>query len=192
MTELSKLEVAQRQLVTAIRLFLQDDEPVSIYTLASNAWEVIDALCTERGIDSISNETRGHIPAHKDLKRHYINDPYRNFFKHADRDFDEILGGFDDTKNDAVLFLAAEDYMRMQNKSPVEFQVYQLWFLSLNVDKIAPGDMEDVMGNIERHLPRIENMSRTEQKKMGQELLAEAWADEDLAKHPKVEIPIRS
>lgn len=36
----------------------------------------------------------------------------------------------EDSAADAVLFLAAEDYIRMRGRSPVEFQIFQLWFLA--------------------------------------------------------------
>ncbi len=65
---LTKIDVARRQLATAIQLFFENGDPVSIYSLAANAWEVIDVLCNNAQVASISNETRGHVPAGKDLK----------------------------------------------------------------------------------------------------------------------------
>ena len=129
MTErITKTEAAQRQLVTAIELFFRDADPVSIFSLASNAWEIIDTLCTKSNVESISNETREHAAKGKDLKYDYINSPFRNFFKHANRDPEAELEGFTDAENDHIIFLAVEDYIRLNNKSPVEFQVYQLWY----------------------------------------------------------------
>ena len=88
---LAKQDVARSQLLAALNLFFDDGDPVSVYTLASNAWEIIDSLCVSNEIESISNETRGNISIDKDLKKDYINGPYRNFFKHADRDPEGIL-----------------------------------------------------------------------------------------------------
>jgi hypothetical protein len=48
-SQLSKLEAARRQLVSGIRLFFEDGDSVSIYTLAHASWEVLDALCRQRG-----------------------------------------------------------------------------------------------------------------------------------------------
>ncbi len=42
---LTKIAAARRQLTTAIRLFFDSGDRVSVYSLASNAWEVIDVLC---------------------------------------------------------------------------------------------------------------------------------------------------
>lgn len=121
---LTKREAARRQIKTAIELFFADGDPVSVYSLTANGWEIVDLLCTRAGIDSVSNQTREHAGPEKDLKRDYINSPYRNFFKHADRDPDGVLEGFNDKLNDAILFLAVEDYIRLFESSPVEFQVF--------------------------------------------------------------------
>ena len=130
---LSKVDVARRQLITAICLFFANGDPVSVFTLAANAWEVIDALCNKRGVASVSNETRSHIPAADDLKRDYVNSPFRNFFKHADRDPDASINGFDKYNSDGIIFLGVEDYIRLNGKSPIEFQVFQIWYLAVNI-----------------------------------------------------------
>jgi hypothetical protein len=82
----TKIDAARRQLATAIRLIFMDADRVSVFSLASNAWEIVDALCRRANIESLSLETQDHLPKDKKLRRDYINEPYRNFFKHADRD----------------------------------------------------------------------------------------------------------
>jgi hypothetical protein len=49
--QLTKLEIARRQLATAIDLFFADRDLVSVYSLATNSWEVIDVLCRNAGIE---------------------------------------------------------------------------------------------------------------------------------------------
>ena len=171
MQQLSKTDIARRQLVTAIQLFFDDSDPVSICTLAANAWEVIDVLCNNNDIGSISNQSRSHIPNGKDLKRDYINSSYRNFFKHADQDVDDKLDGFDDQKCDNVIFLAAEDYMRFNTKSPLEFQVFQLWFLAVYPEKVANDARAKILESIKLHFPKLRELARVEQKRMGKEAL---------------------
>jgi len=130
---LSKVDVARRQLITAICLFFANGDPVSVFTLAANAWEVIDALCNKRGVASVSNETRSHIPAADDLKRDYVNSPFRNFFKHADRDPDASINGFDKYNSDGIIFLGVEDYIRFNGKSHIAFQLFHFWYLAVNI-----------------------------------------------------------
>ena len=79
----TKLDSARRQLVTAIRLFFNGGDLVSVYSLALNAWDVIDVLCTKAFVGSFSKQARVNLPAGHTLK-YYINEPCRNFFKHAE------------------------------------------------------------------------------------------------------------
>ena len=178
--QLTKIEVARRQLVTAIQLFFEGGDPVSIYSLASNAWEVIDVLCNKAGVSSMSNETRGHVPAGKDLKRDYVNSPYRNFFKHADRDPDAKLSSFDESNVDSIMMLAVEDYIRLNKRSPVEFQAFQLWYLATHIDKVADAALAKVLRPVDRFLPNIRNLSRPDQIDMGKRFLSEANRDKAL------------
>ena len=104
LVQLTKRVVAQRQLVASIRLLYDGADLVPVYSLAANAWEIIDTLATRAGIDSISNQTREHIPLGKDLKSSYINSPYRNFFKHADNDPDASLPPLKDENVESIIF----------------------------------------------------------------------------------------
>ncbi len=163
---LSKLDVARSQLLTAIRLYWDDGDPVSVYTLASNAWEIIYELCRVKNIDSISDDIQSHIGIGKKLKRDYINKPFRNFFKHADTDHDDILNGFSDSCNDGMLYMSVEDFIRLSDKSPLEFQVYQLWYLSRNPDKLRKDIFDEYTKKIELAFPEIRSLTRSGQKKM--------------------------
>ncbi|GAB2529252.1 hypothetical protein [Microbulbifer agarilyticus] len=188
MTErITKIEVAQRQLITAIELFFRNADPVSVFSLATNSWEIIDALCSLKGIDSISNETRGHITSGSDLKRDLINSPYRNFFKHADRDPDAVLEGFNDFKNDHIVFLAVEDYIRLEKKSPIEFQVYQLWYVSIYTNKVAHEALEEILLATEAIFPSIKGQDRVGQKRMALQAIENAHKDQELNDSPQVE-----
>ncbi len=178
---LHKKDVAQRQLSTAIRLFYKGDDPISIYSLASNAWEIIDVLCNRAGIESLSNQCRENIPTNLDLKRNYINSPYRNFFKHADNDLDTTLDDFDSLKVDSVLFLAVNDYLRLYQKGPIEFQVYELWYLAIYQSKIATADLEATLKAINNIFPSIEKMSRNEKISIGNTILENSLRDNNLA-----------
>ncbi|MCE3272834.1 MAG: hypothetical protein K0S57_3231 [Ramlibacter sp.] len=131
---LTKVDVARRQLVTAITLFFNGGDSVSVLSLAANAWEVIDALCMRAGVASMSAQTRTYMAPGKDLKKDYINSPFRNFFKHADRDPDAVLQDLDDSVVEGILFLAVEDYIRMHGRSPIELQAFQLWYLACHTE----------------------------------------------------------
>ena len=89
---LSKLNVASRQLETAITLYFQEADPVSIHTLACAAHEIIETLNAKNGGEpTIRQQFRD------DIKPEYVKlffkklDSARNFFKHADRDPDDVI-----------------------------------------------------------------------------------------------------
>jgi hypothetical protein len=187
MSPLTKLDVARLQLATAIGLCFDGADPICVFSLAANAWEVIDALCTRAGVASASTQTRGHLTAGKDLKRDYINSPFRNFFKHADRDPDGLLEGFESSAVDPVLFLAVEDYIRIRGKSPVEFQVFQLWFLACHPEKIARDRAGDVLDAAGRMFPRIASLPREGQIASGHRALEQARIDAGVLSDPRTE-----
>lgn len=179
-TNLTKRDVARRQLITAINLFFDDKDLVSIHSLATNSWEVIDVLCNEAGVTSFSNQTRANIPVGKDLKVNYINVPYRNFFKHADRDPSAVLAEFDPKAVEAVMFLAVEDYIRLFKKSPLQLQVFQAWYLATNEGKIDKLHRDRVLLATNLLFPDIGVASRVEQLRMGRSTLETALLDPEL------------
>jgi len=185
---LTKIDVARRQLITAIRLLFDGEDTVSVFSLAANAWEVIDALCNKEGIDSLSSQTREHLPKEKDLKYDYINSPYRNFFKHADRDPEAILPSFNESNVDSLLLLAVEDYLRLLKKSPIEFQVFQLWYFAINVEKISSDALSEVLESIEFAFPRIRDLPRKERLAMGRSVLEHAKTDQELLNDKHTEV----
>lgn len=187
---LTKTIVAKRQLVTAINLFFNEGDPVSIFTLSSNAWEIIDSLCDFNKISSVSNETREHVPQGKDLKRDFINLPYRNYFKHADKDPEAELDDFKDEACDELLFLATEDYIRLNKASPTELQVYQLWYSAVHYEKVADDSSDRILEAASFHFPDIRSKKRSTQKDMGKKAISDAYKDKDFLSNPLVEKPI--
>ena len=169
--DLTKLDVARRQLAVAIRLFFDDRDSVSVYTLATNAWEIVDALCTNRGVDSFSEQTRNNVRDGKSLKHDYINKPDRNFFKHADRDPDGILKGFCDDKNSHILFMAVEDLMQFEQTKLFECVVFQPWYVAVYAEKLAPEVRDKFIQVSHDTFPNIRQLTRSEKKKMGREYL---------------------
>lgn len=88
--QITKLDAAQRQLRTAVRLWFQNGDPVSIHTLLGAAHEIIHRLYRNKGLvnlvfdsDLIKDEYRG------DFARVMKAAP--NFFKHANSDSDQTL-----------------------------------------------------------------------------------------------------
>ena len=184
----SKIDAARRQLVTAIRLFFDDGDRVSVYSLASNAWEVIDVLCESADVASFSRQARGHLPVGHTLA-YYINEPCRNFFKHARQDPNpDSSVELRESDVAAILFLAVEDYLRLRRGGPVEVQVFQAWFISVFPDKVA-GDpvAQSLIENASRAFPGIATCDGPDQIVMGRRVMEAARGDPGLAADPKTE-----
>lgn len=184
---LTKVDVARRQLAIAIELFFADRDAVSVYSLATNAWEVIDVLCRKSGIDSFSIQARENIPEGKDLKYSYINSPYRNFFKHADSDSEKTLAPLPDSQVEGVLFLAVEDYIRLNKRSPVQLQVFQLWYLAKHPEKLDAAVAGEMMEHVASIFPGLPTLSHDAQVALGAQVLAHAVGDKELANDPRTE-----
>jgi hypothetical protein len=168
-------------------LFFAGRDVVSVYSLATNAWEIIDVLCIKTGIDSLSVQTRLNVPEGKDLKRNYINSPYRNFFKHADNDGDQTLSPLPDSQVEGVLFLAVEDYIRLNGRSPVQLQVFQLWYLAKYPEKLDAAIAGELMEEVASAFPGLPSLSRDAQLALGAQVLAHAAEDEELANDLRTE-----
>lgn len=88
--KVTALEAALLQLKTAIRLYFEDDDPVSVHTLVKAAGEVIDRMCRENGTPSMRDDLLNEVVQHR---RKEIADKLNanaNFFKHADKPDAEI------------------------------------------------------------------------------------------------------
>ncbi len=187
MVKLTKIDAARRQLITAVRLLFSGDDIVSIYSLASNAWEVIDAICVQRNLHGLSHQTRSILTGKKDLKRDFVNVPYRNFFKHADIDPDNSIDLPKYKEVDFLITLAVADYLALLEKSPIEFQVFQLWFFALYPDTVAEPHVAEIIRTAQSEFPKIHEMERKDQLAMARESLQRALSDADVLADPRTE-----
>ncbi|WP_341312035.1 hypothetical protein WN982_10940 [Paraburkholderia sp. IMGN_8] len=185
----TKIDAARRQLITAIRPFFDGGDPVSVYSLASNAWEVIDVLCTSAGVESFSKQARENLPGGHTLK-YYINEPCRNFFKHAEQDPNpDSSVELREANVAAILFLAVEDYIRFRQGGPVEAQVFQLWFIAVFPEKVTEDDpvAQSKLESTKLAFPGIATLASSDQIEMGRQVLEAARKDAGLTADPKTE-----
>jgi len=87
----SKLDAARRQLSTAIELWFQNKDDVSIHALAYAAYEVIHTISKKKGREQALLFDAAAIPDQfrKVFAAHVKKGP--NFFKHADHDPNGVL-----------------------------------------------------------------------------------------------------
>jgi hypothetical protein len=89
---LTKLDAAKRQLRTAIRLWFEDGDPVSIHALAYAAYEIAHVVSKKRNharrdliFDSLTVKNEHRAEFNISIKKH------ANFFKHANADWDHSI-----------------------------------------------------------------------------------------------------
>ena len=87
---ISKLDAARRQLRTAIRLFFEEGDSISIYTLAAASHEIFRALAKFKGGASMIKDSDFIKLEHQREYEDFMNQP-QNFFKHGARDPNKTL-----------------------------------------------------------------------------------------------------
>lgn len=187
---MDKLEVARRQLGTALWLFLEDREPLAVQSLASGAGEILDDLASQAGVESSSAHILRTNPQMNfaDVKR--LRNLYWNAFKHATsrrgtmREDQELLDAFSDKQNDAALILAWMDYHRVSGRLPVAAQVFQHWFFAVYEEKLAAHVNRAAYRLV---FPEIGSKDRRAQKALLRTEVARRETDANLLAHHETE-----
>jgi hypothetical protein len=165
---LTKVLVARAQLVTALDLFIRDKDPISVQCLACRGGEIVEGLAGAHGDEPLTTHILKTQPELDRNALRKLRNQYWNAFKHFSdreglaREDEELLRRFDDTKNDAALFVSWWDYMALQKKLPISAQVFQLWWYALNEKKLAADADLDV---IRTALPDLTRQDRAKQKR---------------------------
>lgn len=125
--QISKLDAAKRQLETAVKLYFNDLDPVSIHTLSFAAHSILSDLNKKSSgtpfildfINLVKKEYRSEV-------RKKVNNA-KNFFKHADRDPYSNIEFYVEL-NEFILFDACEGYQILTNEKVPPFIIYRGWF----------------------------------------------------------------
>jgi hypothetical protein len=170
--ELTKVQIARRQLGTALALYIDDVDPVSVHVLACGGGELAERLAIKANKQPLSSMW----PNIEEARRH--RNSYWNAFKHAttkggrDRADGELLATFDDSHNDDALLVGWMDYFTAVGTWPIEAAVFQTWYMSWHFDSVDP-DMPSVL-DLSGQFPEWEKAQRPGRKHRLRELIAEA------------------
>jgi hypothetical protein len=164
---LTPLLVARSQLLTAIDLFSNNRDPVSVQALAGNARELLESLCRLGDVEPMTELLLRDHPGKPKRDIYAAMNLYRNVFKHLGdtddkRNDDQLtLNQFDDAKNDYLLYIAVEDYVRIRKAMPLPMQVFHAWFIASHVHLL---DKDFPKEKVLSLFPGLEHMSRPQQK----------------------------
>lgn len=188
--QLTPVLVARSQLMTAIELFFADKDPVSVQALAGNAREILERLCRLGGIEPMTELLLRDHPGKPKKDIYAALNLYRNCFKHLGdteeerRDDQETLNQFDDTKNEYLLYVCVEDYLRLRKASPIPMQIFQMWFCAVHADLLHPSFQPGQFLNL---FPGIREMSRSQQKRGVAACIAHYSDDPELLAYAETE-----
>jgi hypothetical protein len=183
---LTKIDVAEAHLISAVRLRFGGGHPASIYLLAASAREILTTIGQKVGtrtmLAGIAETTGKSIKELITAASEYVA-----FFKHADRDPASVLEKFDEDHADLVLFIACHDFHRVAKGQPIELQVYEAWHLAQVFKKVseAPLRVQPIVRKCIRLFPGIRAASAAERQRMGLEQLEKA------RRNPALQMEIR-
>ncbi|MBI3798197.1 MAG: hypothetical protein HY268_14680 [Deltaproteobacteria bacterium] len=151
---LSKIEVAERQLREAIRLFAEGRDPVVVRTVAGTAHQVLNDLTKTRGFGSFIKDSPYLRP---EKKREWIEmvNSAQNFFKHADRDPEAVLDFYPEFTK-FLLLDAVEMYLTLRKCLFLEGFVFRAWlyvnYPQFFADQNLRGQFEDFARQLGTHV----------------------------------------
>ena len=188
--KLDKTEIARRQLGTALAMFLEDSDPVSVNTLACAGCEIAEYLTRKAGEEPFSTHALLTFPDLNIDKIRQLQNQYWNAFKHAqtrggiEREDSELLERFGDEVNDHTLFVGWHDYMLAVGALPMEAQIFQAWYFALYPEKSNP----EVDTRIYRQLfPMLPSKFRADQKRALRQVISSFREDAEVMTHPKTD-----
>jgi hypothetical protein len=133
--KISKLDAARRQILTAIRLYFNHGDIVSMHTLAAAAFKITQNICDsdEKLPDSLSDWVDELMKP--EYKKTFWNKLHEtaNFFKHADRDPDTVHELYpEQTEN--LLFFAVYQYRHLTGEWSPEIRLFSTWYMMHHPD----------------------------------------------------------
>jgi len=164
---ITKLKVAEQEIIAAVRLFFDGGGSIPVYVLAAAAREITTTLCRMRGISSFFDDVKKAHPGISAADLYKLASKHAGFFKHADRDPDGVLADYSEQEAEAVVFTAAHDFGRLTGGKPIEAQVFEAWYLALHLPSDVPARLREL-------LPNLKTAPRAKQIEMGRQMLE--WA----------------
>ncbi len=152
---LSKKSVATSQLMTAISLWFQNGDPISILMLAFNAHEILNALGKAMGKPSQFQTWLETMPKAFQARSTYVI----RFCKHAYRDLNEETP-HDPRLADVLIYFAGRCYRDVIGKPPAMMLAFDLRF-GLEDPDVVTGDAKEAFSKL-RNVYNAATISRQE------------------------------
>lgn len=173
----SKMQSAQRQADTSIRMLFSGEDPVSIHTLTMASFRILRDLAEHQGNNAFLANTDLLIKKGQERRFWGGLQSFSNFLKHADRDPSAIKEGVDEKVNDGILFFVTELYSSLGNELTPEMRALKYWFIGKNPHLITDEAESKFLREVaEKFSPDLEGLSRVERLAKGAEYIEMAKA----------------
>lgn len=167
--DISKKDVVRDEIILAINLVLSDTHHASAHLLAASAREILTTIGEKTNKETFFRLLSGDDD-NKFSEAFKSASSIAGYLKHADRDHDKILSGFEEESTDYILYFACYDYRAVFDDMPTEAQVFEAWFWAVHADTLSR-DQQTPKSSIETIsdsiFPGIRNLPRYAQKSAG-------------------------
>lgn len=128
---ITKIEAAERQLNTGVRMFFRGEDVLATHTVICAAQGVINDLSDAHGKKSTLASLMELIKPGKQKRMiDFFNNP-QNFLKHADRDPDDILKYNPDVLEQYIL-ITVNSFEILTGRNTPETKGFMIWFSMLH------------------------------------------------------------
>ena len=162
--KITKMQAAQRQIDVAIWMLFRNDDPLAIHTVAMAGFRILRDLAKKRGLERIIDSI---IRPGKETEFWRSFHSFSNFCKHADRDPNDILSGFQEDANESLLLIAATYYERLGCQMTKEMMVLAVWYISLHPNVLSRNVDPTMMALVSEAASGIQSLPRKEQLAIG-------------------------
>ena len=130
--QVTKLDAARRQLEMAIRLLFEQADSVSTHTLAHASFGILKDVAEYRNARDVLNIAKEL--AFEEKKDSFWKGFNRtgNFFKHGNKDPEEVLSGTPEEENEALISLAVTIYLELNGQNTPAIEAFFLWWRCIN------------------------------------------------------------
>lgn len=141
--KVTKLESAARQLREAILMFFERRDPIAVHTLAAASNQVLVDVSRSKGHASLLKDSPFIRPEKRKEWLGHLNEA-ANFFKHADRDPDDVLQ-FYPAVTPFFILDSIQIYALLTKDFPHDQRAFIAWFNAAYSDLLLEGPIKQAV-----------------------------------------------
>jgi len=168
--KVNKIEAAQRQIDSAIRLLFDNEDPIAVHTLTMAGFRILRDIA-EKHNSNINKVAQSFIRPGKEGKFWGSMQTFANFLKHAKTDPDGRIDNIQEEVNDSILLLASLYYQDLGYQFTPEMLALTGWYSAIHPDFIRIDALKNIQTQLEAVQVTLTGKSRQAQLAKGKEIL---------------------